>query len=199
MFLSLRIWALSCLAPHCPHGITFANPDIGLHGYQQLAQVLGEVLAASMSWRHQACLYPSLGSTHAAIYALDVGMGYISRMQCLEGCFHCCRIEAARCCACRLLKYPEMRRTFYIREGQGDAQQWRTPRVNETCCARPALATLLDKVAVFGPSAVDDHAQACSITHRHCYRHVHAGCRCCMVKNCLELTLLLCSVVNEAC
>ena len=51
--------------------------------------------------------------------------------------------------------YPEMRSTFFIEEGGA----WRPPRVNETCCARPALAALLDAVAEAGPSAMDARAQ----------------------------------------
>lgn len=48
-----------------------------------------------------------------------------------------------------------MRETFYIKDGEG----WRPPEVNETCCARPALADLLEAVAQAGPAALDQHAQ----------------------------------------
>lgn len=41
--------------------------------------------------------------------------------------------------AARLLEWPAIRDTFFIRQGG----KWRAPRVNETCCRRPQLAALL--------------------------------------------------------
>lgn len=46
--------------------------------------------------------------------------------------------------------FPAFRDAFFVREGGG----WRAPRVNETCCARPALARLLERVAKEGPGAM---------------------------------------------
>ena len=74
----------------------------------------------------------------------------------------CCVVWVLACSLaadCRLLRYPELRSTFYIAEGSPASQTWRLPQVNETCCARPALAALLDAVAVAGPSALDAHAE----------------------------------------
>lgn len=45
---------------------------------------------------------------------------------------------------------PELRQAFLIAEGS----QWRAPKINETCCKRPALAALLDEIAETGPDAL---------------------------------------------
>lgn len=49
-----------------------------------------------------------------------------------------------------------MREDFLIKEGKG----WRPPRVNETCCSRPQLASLLDDVALSGPAALYETKKA---------------------------------------
>ena len=49
-----------------------------------------------------------------------------------------------------LLQVPELREMFLVQEG-GD---WRPPRVNETCCRRPALAEVLRGISERGPDAL---------------------------------------------
>ncbi len=49
-----------------------------------------------------------------------------------------------------LLEVPGLRDAFFVRDGGA----WRAPRVNETCCRRPALAALLRAVAERGPDAL---------------------------------------------
>ncbi|KAK9813827.1 hypothetical protein WJX73_000384 [Symbiochloris irregularis] len=55
----------------------------------------------------------------------------------------------------RLLNNPTMLEAFFIREGNS----WRAPRINETCCARPKLAGLLENVAEKGPEAMNARAR----------------------------------------
>ena len=62
----------------------------------------------------------------------------------------CSSLSGHGWCRCRLLKYPGLREVFYKAEGD----RWRAPNLNETCCARPALADLLDHVSVVGPDAM---------------------------------------------
>ncbi len=47
----------------------------------------------------------------------------------------------------RMVQEPALRDVFLVKE----AGQWRAPKVNETCCRRPALADLLQKGAYEGP------------------------------------------------
>lgn len=44
----------------------------------------------------------------------------------------------------------QLRQVLLVKDGGG----WRPPRVNETCCVRPRLASLLDDVALSGPDAL---------------------------------------------
>ena len=45
----------------------------------------------------------------------------------------------------RMVQEPALRDVFLVKDGG----QWRAPKVNETCCRRPALADLLQKGAMF--------------------------------------------------
>jgi len=48
-----------------------------------------------------------------------------------------------------LLHVPELRDVFFVDDGG-----WRPPRVNETCCRRPALAKVLRDISERGPDAL---------------------------------------------
>lgn len=47
--------------------------------------------------------------------------------------------------------FPQLRQAYYKEEPNG---VWRPPEINETCCARPHLADLLDDVATSGPDVL---------------------------------------------
>ena len=53
-----------------------------------------------------------------------------------------------------LLQVPELRETFFVRGATGGAKEWVPPRVNETCCKRPALADVLRDISERGPDAL---------------------------------------------
>lgn len=54
-----------------------------------------------------------------------------------------------------LLQVPELRETFFVLRGAaGGTDEWVPPRVNETCCKRPALADVLRDISERGPDAL---------------------------------------------
>lgn len=53
-----------------------------------------------------------------------------------------------------LLQDPLLRETFFVRGAAGGNEVWEPPRVNETCCKRPALANVLRDVSERGPEAL---------------------------------------------
>jgi gamma-glutamyltranspeptidase/glutathione hydrolase/leukotriene-C4 hydrolase len=48
-------------------------------------------------------------------------------------------------------RWPDLRAIYKVQRPNG---QWRAPALNETCCKRPALADLLQRIAAEGPDAV---------------------------------------------
>jgi hypothetical protein len=64
-----------------------------------------------------------------------LGQWFQKKAICLQGCpFFFFPLQAV------ILAHPTLRDTFLVADGAGG---WRVPRVNETCCKRPALAQLL--------------------------------------------------------
>lgn len=62
-----------------------------------------------------------------------------------------------------LLQVPELRETFFVRGATAGDEEWRPPRVNETCCRRPALASVLRDISERGPDALYKGAHAAGL------------------------------------